>query len=357
MADNQVRVVQTGDPPDYCRLLSGTTAYDLTAVTQGTKTFYIAENEPGKFLDGSHFDISGSTGNDGTYTCDGDATWSGAATVIVVDEVIPDNTVDGNINNIKTKYDSSIFSHTNTTELQLWEDANDYLYVGKDSTDTFALLGFMVGTAGVDYGAFTFEYWNGAWVSLTALHNSTETFSKDGFLAWSIPGDWATTTVDTQLAYWIRASQSAVAPSTPATALNLLLSVTLNAPLVLDYLMPEAAMAFSRDTLGDVKKNDLVYSGPRRLPVDCTHLLTDGGGMFLLKYWQEYRRDLYIDDLARTVPISVSGDSYYQNFDGYISHLDGRATAFHKQDSQIFMLEFAVYSPATIPTILGMSAP
>lgn len=252
-------------------------------------------------------------------------------------------------------YDATLFDHTNIVEKELWADANDFLYIGKDTA--FAFIGFMVGTPQVGYGAFTIEYWNGAWVTLTVLHNDTEAFTESGFLAWSIPGDWATTTIDTQSAFWIRASQSAVAPATPATALNLLLNLTLDAPIVHDNIMPVESQTTSRDTAGTVRKNDLVTAGVRNLPIDCTYNTMDWAGMFLLNYWLEYKRRLFIDDLARTTPVSISGDSYWQNFAGLLVFIDGKATAFQKQDTQSFQIMFKVDSGQSIPHILGMDPP
>lgn len=68
--------------------------YDITGVDQGTKTFTIAESVAHLFIDGKTFAVSGSTGNDGTYTINGDAT---GTTSIIVDEAIADATVDGAI--------------------------------------------------------------------------------------------------------------------------------------------------------------------------------------------------------------------------------------------------------------------
>lgn len=355
MADNQIQIIQTEDPADYCRRFNGATfddydstlfdhtntvekelwadnqdfvyvgkdttffsvgfmvgtvpvgygtflfeyaasgSYSITGVNQGTKTFTIAESKASQFTDGTHFTISGSTGNDGTYTVNGDAT---GTTDIVVDQAIPDATVDGTISTI----------------------------------------------------------WTAMTAADNALQNLTAEFTKDGLVAWSIPGDWGSRTVDSQSAFWVRATQAAAAPGTPATALNLLLNLTLDAPLVLDNILPDPEVSFSRDTSGFVKKNDLITSEPRNLPVDCTELATDWQGMFLLNYWRQYRRKLFIDDLARTVPISISGDSYYQNYDGFLVQLDGRATSFHKQDVEIFRIEFMVDTVTTIATILGLPA-
>lgn len=78
--------------------------FAITGVNQGTKTFTIAEDVAFRFIDGNTFAISGSTGNDGIYTINGDAT---GTTSIVVDEAIPDATGDGNILNTISAEDES----------------------------------------------------------------------------------------------------------------------------------------------------------------------------------------------------------------------------------------------------------
>ncbi len=68
--------------------------YNITGVNQGAKTFTIAESVAFQFTDGDQFAIAGSTGNDGTYTINGNAT---GTTSIIVDEAIPNAVVDGAI--------------------------------------------------------------------------------------------------------------------------------------------------------------------------------------------------------------------------------------------------------------------
>ena len=67
----------------------------ITGVNQGTKTFTVAGNATSNFPVTSHFTVSGSTGNDGTYTVVS-ATFT-SSTAIVVVESIPNATVDGDI--------------------------------------------------------------------------------------------------------------------------------------------------------------------------------------------------------------------------------------------------------------------
>ena len=69
--------------------------YAITAVNTGTPSFTVSGDKTAYFTNGVTFVVFGSTGNDATYTVVSSA--FGAATVITVDEAIPDGTVDGTI--------------------------------------------------------------------------------------------------------------------------------------------------------------------------------------------------------------------------------------------------------------------
>lgn len=68
----------------------------ITALNQGTPSFTVAGDHTDVLTPASTFDVSGSTGNDGTYTVVGSAFGAGS-TVVTVVEAIPDATVDGTI--------------------------------------------------------------------------------------------------------------------------------------------------------------------------------------------------------------------------------------------------------------------
>jgi hypothetical protein len=86
----------------------------ITAVNQGTKTFTISGNHVSLLPDGATFTVDNSTGNDGSYTIVS-ATLNGTDTDIVVVEVIPDATVDGDI------YRNLITSYNHTTDIVVSE--------------------------------------------------------------------------------------------------------------------------------------------------------------------------------------------------------------------------------------------
>ncbi len=108
-----------------------------------------------------------------------------------------------------------------TANYQLFPDTeavNDAAYFG--ATAPFGALYFDMSATVAVYGAdaITWEYWNGtAWSTLTIIWDNTDAddgdgdrpFQQDGYVIFSAPTDWASTTVDSQAAYWIRARVSA----------------------------------------------------------------------------------------------------------------------------------------------------
>jgi len=69
--------------------------FAITGVDRMAGTFTVAGDQTGSFLSGSDAIVTGSTGNDGSYTIVSSV--FGTATTITVDEAIPDATVDGSI--------------------------------------------------------------------------------------------------------------------------------------------------------------------------------------------------------------------------------------------------------------------
>lgn len=83
--------------------------------------------------------------------------------------------------------------------------------------------------------SLVWEYWDGsAWSTLTLTRDSTDTtaqdgkrsFQRDGAIAFIPPSDWATTSVNSQSAYWVRArvtgANLSVTPTTNSTEHSLI---------------------------------------------------------------------------------------------------------------------------------------
>ena len=100
---------------------------------------------------------------------------------------------------------------------QIWPDTeleDDACYFG--AAAAFGILSFNVSATAATYGADSveWEYWNGTtWATLTIVYDETDTaaqdgqrpFMQDGSIIFSAPADWASTTVDSQAAFWVRA--------------------------------------------------------------------------------------------------------------------------------------------------------
>ena len=106
------------------------------------------------------------------------------------------------------------------TSFSLMNDTSDYLYLGLSTT--FSGISFEFDTRGSNY-TLDCEYWNGsAWVTLdvsgATYADDTSNFESDGRIYWTIPSNWATTTVNSIASkYWVRISTSTV-PVTTALA-------------------------------------------------------------------------------------------------------------------------------------------
>jgi hypothetical protein len=68
--------------------------YTITAVSTGSSTFTIAGDFTARFTAGTQIQVTGSTGNNGTYTVDGSVLSTGN-TIITVDEPVVNATADG----------------------------------------------------------------------------------------------------------------------------------------------------------------------------------------------------------------------------------------------------------------------
>lgn len=107
------------------------------------------------------------------------------------------------------------------TAFTLLLDSGDKYYWGFDVKA--AGLRIDIATAATVMGALTWEYWNGsAWTTLSVTDGTTG-FTVDGNVSWTAPASWATTTVDSVLAYYVRvgcASGPTVAPTAKFTVVN-----------------------------------------------------------------------------------------------------------------------------------------
>lgn len=88
---------------------------------------------------------------------------------------------------------------------------NDAYYFGFNES-TIGAIKLNVSTAGVGTWTITWEYYNGAWTALSGVTDGTTGFTMAGenTISWTVPSDWATTTVNSQGPfYYVRGRVSA----------------------------------------------------------------------------------------------------------------------------------------------------
>jgi hypothetical protein len=110
-------------------------------------------------------------------------------------------------------------------------DADDALYLGKDTP--FKEVYFDFATPG-SYGAVVVEYWDGnSWEAVTGLGGAAAALAADGKMQWTLPVDWAVTTINGYSAYYLKIT--ATTPwTTPATINHIRQNCVANTDYVLD---------------------------------------------------------------------------------------------------------------------------
>ncbi len=251
-------------------------------------------------------------------------------------------------------YDAECIDPDNASPMTLWEDADDMIYIGRTLTTGFFQVGFDMAVAG-DYGDLTFEYSKGAgaWGALTPTVNSTLNFTRTGYVQWEIPDDWATDTVNLVAdIYWIRASQDKAVPNPPAQAYNLLESIHLYEPLLMNWTDTRASIVSDINGIGQTI--DRNYKGPDKLVIECTQLAALLPELSLLHYWKEYTRKLKIKDMAQTIGVLTSADAYYRAGIGYLIKPPVRAQSPSKMNPYEYELEFKIQAVTTMASLLGV---
>jgi hypothetical protein len=115
-------------------------------------------------------------------------------------------------------YDGSTYTDVTTeagieggNEFTIIDSTGEYIYMGLSTT--FAGAKFEWQTRGSNY-TLKVEYYNGAWIELTAntntLEDDTNDFESNGRITWAVPGDWSTVAVNSVTKYWIRISTTTV---------------------------------------------------------------------------------------------------------------------------------------------------
>ena len=125
-------------------------------------------------------------------------------------------------------------------------------------SEEFAAMKLIIATALVGTGVtITWEYWNGAWVSLSGVSDGTTGFSVsgEGLINWTPPSDWITTTINSQgPLYFVRARLSALTTiTTTPTGSTATLDVSRYFPYTRDRIISATGLSdiatWTKDTI------------------------------------------------------------------------------------------------------------
>ena len=87
--------------------------------------------------------------------------------------------------------DGSAFLETSTTDITIFDNNNDYILIGRDSTFEIILCSLTTNASLSITPTFEYSTGNGTWSTLTLLADETGGFTSSGRIAFSAPSDWA----------------------------------------------------------------------------------------------------------------------------------------------------------------------
>jgi len=233
-------------------------------------------------------------------------------------------------------YDAEVHAYDGTTA-NLWGADTHVMYWG--SASKFESMGIRIASA-PSIGAITWEYSDGAagWVAFDGdnpLYDGSQAFLNDGMVIWEDPpglSAWGENTVDSQEAYWIRASIASHAGT--GTFYNFLHNMTLREPVKVQYA--ELPVGMAADVNSNLIKLDLAYTGITGLNLGGwakTLIHEDGKGypnVWRLWYWRRHRREIYFEDLALDSPVDPTVNAIWKNATGRIVHISPELSSPYK---------------------------
>lgn len=211
-----------------------------------------------------------------------------------------------------------------TANYQLFPDTeveNDAAYFG--AVAPFGALYFDMSATVAVYGAdsITWEYYNGtAWTALSILWDNTDAddgdgdrpFQQDGYVLFNAPTNWASLTVDSQAAYWIRARCNATVNITTIPLTN-----------SKEHQIPSDANAFELPYAGTISRCRFQWDIPSTGTADTKFILynfTTGEASAV----QTITKAL-IDFAIADIGVTVAADD---ELGIYISQVDGGGTEY-----------------------------
>jgi len=106
-----------------------------------------------------------------------------------------------------TFLDSTAAFNSSGTNISMFVEDNDIVYVGKDTT--FGTVDFILDTGASGAGiAPTFEYFNGVSFTVIAVTDNTNGMRSSGSLTFTPPIDWGTNSINTVTKFWFRITRT-----------------------------------------------------------------------------------------------------------------------------------------------------
>ena len=186
---------------------------NVDGVTEGTSVKLIARETLGAVTDGDTLaeGFADSTGNF-TYSHNDEGTLSISVVARNQGIVVAGIAEDGGVFTDETAETSSNTT-ADMTLLPAVPATSDAYYFAHNEQFTRMKLDVSTALAQSSAPTLVWEYWNGAWVSLSGVSDGTNALETLGvsLITWSLPGDWATTTVNSQgPLYYVRVRLSVV---------------------------------------------------------------------------------------------------------------------------------------------------
>lgn len=213
-----------------------------------------------------------------------------------------------------TSLDAEAFSITEDN-FAMPANTTTRFYIG--STTAWSILGFRVGLTPPEHTGWTFEYYNGGWVALTILADTTAAFNHDGYATFVAPGDWALTTINGASAFWIRFQSTGV--TVTGTGHHFMPTINSKPPVKLVLNNIDPVLQYTRDVNGNLKRKDTVLKIIKNLTIECTQNCFTMDQINYLMKTMEFRQRVRVTDLAITDPPNPFIDAYWKYFEGYLT--------------------------------------
>jgi len=134
----------------------------------------------------------------------------------------------------------------------------DYYYFGH--AEQFNRMKLDISTIGAGTYTVNWEYWNGAWVSLSGVSDGTSAFKTLGenIVSWTLPGDWATTSVNALgPSFYVRAAYVSGTVTTAPLGRKCKLDITRYLPFVQNRTITSSGLTvFAAWTVDSIAKFD-----------------------------------------------------------------------------------------------------